>query len=617
MEEEFENLSKEELLNRTVIETVIMLKDVEMRERMLAKLEVRAKELKVSQNFKRLYKVIQAEIIQSQKQLNSFVTEFTKAPIKLKCKNYICNDLGVVKSEFNQVLMTSVDTVICTHPILPIERLINVDTNIEKVKLAFYKDKRWQTVIAEKNTLASKNKILQLANTGIEVNENNAKDLIIYISDLLTINTETIPCNKAITHLGWTENEFIPYTKDYKFDGDRSFEPVFKDIKEKGDYEVWRETVKELRSNSETLQFMIASSFASILIELLHINPFIVHLWGKSNTGKSVSLIVAMSIWGNPAVGNLVKNLNSTNVGLERLSAFLKNIPFAGDELQAIKNKYADFNELIYKLTQGEGKSRGTVDGGIAEQLKWNCAFLTTGEEPITSEYSKEGVKNRVIEIEENNPIVENGKEVVNILVNNFGFAGKDFINNLPSQEQLQKRHTEIFNQLNEKYNSTGKQTNAIAAVLLADEIAGKYIFFDKCLNVEQAEKYFAKNIDEADRIYTLIIDWFYQNINKFYFNENINIGEVWGKYEKNGESINAIYIIPKILKDFLSANNISFNGIKSKLFEKGYIEKSQNGEYSSSARLNGTSCRCIKILVKYESNNINFELQEMNELPF
>ena len=617
MEEEFENLSKEELLNRTVIETVIMLKDVEMRERMLAKLEVRAKELKVSQNFKRLYKVIQAEIIQSQKQLNSFVTEFTKAPIKLKCKNYICNDLGVVKSEFNQVLMTSVDTVICTHPILPVERLINVDTNIEKVKLAFYKDKRWQTVIAEKNTLASKNKILQLANTGIEVNENNAKDLIIYISDLLTINTETIPCNKAITHLGWTENEFIPYTKDYKFDGDRSFEPVFKDIKEKGDYEVWRETVKELRSNSETLQFMIASSFASILIELLHINPFIVHLWGKSNTGKSVSLIVAMSIWGNPAVGNLVKNLNSTNVGLERLSAFLKNIPFAGDELQAIKNKYADFNELIYKLTQGEGKARGTVDGGIAEQLKWNCAFLTTGEEPITSEYSKEGVKNRVIEIEENNPIVKNGKEVVNILVNNFGFAGKDFINNLPSQEQLQKRHTEIFNQLNEKYNSTGKQTNAIAAVLLADEIAGKYIFFDKCLNVEQAEKYFAKNIDEAERIYALIIDWFYQNINKFYFNENISIGEVWGKYEKNGENINAIYIIPKILKDFLSANNISFNGIKSKLFEKGYIEKSQNGEYSSSARLNGTSCRCIKILVKYESNNINFELQEMNELPF
>lgn len=610
MEEEFENLSKEELLNRTVIESVIMLKDIEMRERMLAKLETRAKELKILQNFKRLYKAIQAEIIQQQKQLNSYVTEFTKAPLKLKCKNYICNDLGVVKSEFNQVLMTSVDTVICTHPILPVERLINVDTNTEKVKLAFYKDKKWQTVIAEKNTLASKNKILQLANTGIEVNENNAKELIIYISDLLTINTETIPCNKAITHLGWTENEFIPYTQDYKFDGDRSFESIFKDIKEKGDYGIWRETVKKLRQKSETLHFIVASSFASVLIEILHINPFIVHLWGKSGTGKTVALIIAMSVWGNSKVGQLVKNLNSTNVGLERLSAFLNNIPFAGDELQAIKNKYIDFNELIYKLTQGEGKSRGTVDGGIAEQLKWNCAFLTTGEEPITSEYSKEGVKNRVIEIEENNKIVENGKEVVNILVNNYGFAGKDFINNLPSVEELQKRHTEIFNKLNEKYSSTGKQTNAIATVLLADELVSKNIFFDNPLTIEQAEKYFTKDIDEAERIYNLIVDWLFANINKF---EGYSNTETWGKYiatgEENERNIQYFYINNKTLKDFLKSNNISFDGIKSKLLDKGILERNSQGRFTHYTSINGKMQNLIKFNLLKENT--------IEELPF
>lgn len=610
MEEEFESLSKEELLNRTVIESVIMLKNVETRERMLAKLETRAKELKILQNFKRLYKAIQAEIIQQQKQLNSYVTEFTRAPIKLKCKNYICNDLGVVKSEFNQVLMTSVDTVVCTHPILPVERLINVDTNTEKVKLAFYKDKKWQTVIAEKNTLASKNKILQLANTGIEVNENNAKELIIYISDLLTINTETIPCNKAITHLGWTENEFIPYTQDYKFDGDRSFESIFKDIKEKGDYEIWRETVKNLRQRSETLHFIVASSFASVLIEILHINPFIVHLWGKSGTGKTVALIIAMSVWGNPKVGQLVKNLNSTNVGLERLSAFLNNIPFAGDELQAIKNKYTDFNELIYKLTQGEGKSRGTVDGGIAEQLKWNCAFLTTGEEPITSEYSKEGVKNRVIEIEENNKIVENGKEVVNILVNNYGFAGKDFINNLPSVEELQKRHTEIFNKLNEKYSSTGKQTNAIATVLLADELVSKNIFFDNPLTIEQAEKYFTKDIDEAERIYNLIVDWLFANINKF---EGYSNTETWGKYiatgEENERNIQYFYINNKTLKDFLKSNNISFDGIKSKLLDKGILERNSQGRFTHYTSINGKMQNLIKFNLLKENT--------IEELPF
>lgn len=605
MEEEFEKLSKEEILNRTVIESVITIPNAELRERMLAKLEVRAKELKVSQNFKRLYKVIQAEIIQAKKQINSYETEFTNAPIKLKCKNYVCNDLGVTKTDFNQVLMTSIDTVVCTHPILPVERLINIDTNTEKVKLAFYKDKRWQTVIAEKNTLASKNKILQLANTGIEVNENNAKELITYISEILSINTEKIPCNKAITHLGWTENEFIPYTQDYKFDGDRSFESIFKDIHSKGDYELWKEKVSELRNKSETLHFIIASSFASVLIELLHINPFIVHLWGKSGTGKSVTLIVAMSIWGNPKIGHLVKNLNSTNVGLERLSAFLNNIPFAGDELQAIKNKYSDFNELIYKLTQGEGKSRGTVDGGIAEQLKWNCAFLTTGEEPITSEFSKEGVKNRVIEIEDNNPIIENGKEVVNFLVNNYGFAGKEFVENLPSVEDLQKRHTEIFNKLNERYKSTGKQTNAIATVLLADELTSKSIFGDTPLSIEQAEKYFTKDIDEAERIYNLIVDWLFANINKF---EGYST-EVWGKYiaieDGEDKKIQHFYINNKVLKDFLKTNNISFDGIKNKLLDKGVLERNSQGRFTFYTSVSGKMQSLIKFnLIKNENNS-------------
>lgn len=605
MEDNFDNLSKDELLNRTVIESVIEIKDIEVRERMLAKLESRAKELKVYQNFKRLHKTIQAEIIQSKKQLNSYETEFTNAPVKLKCKSYRCNDLGVVKTDYNQVLMQSVDTVVCSHPILPVERLINVDTNTEKVKLGFYKDKKWQYVIAEKNTLASKNKILQLANTGIEVNESNAKELIIYISELLALNTETIPVNKAITHLGWIEEGFIPYTKDYKFDGDRSFESIFKDIKEKGDIEVWTNTLRELRKN-EVVHFIIASSFASVLIEKLHINPFIVHLWGKSGTGKSVSLIVAMSIWGNPAIGHLVKNLNSTNVGFERISAFLNNVPFACDELQAVKSKYSNFNELIYSLTQGEGKSRGTAEGGIQEQLKWSCAFLTTGEEPITSETSKEGVKNRVIEIEENKTLIENGQETVNTLINNYGFGGKIFLEKIPTDEELQRRHKEIV----KKFENAGtkKQTNAIATIILADEIVSKHIFEDRALTTEDCMKFFSKDVDEAERIYNLIVDWLFANINKF---ENTSFNEVWGKYETFEEQVTQFYINGKVLKDFLSNNNISFNGIKNKLFEKGVLEKNTQGRFTVQTSVNGKKQNLIKF------NILESDKKTEKELPF
>lgn len=609
MEEAYKQLSSSEILQSSLIKEILTIENADIRERCLMAAENRARELKVIQNFKRLFKIVQAEMIQDSKQIDSLETCFTKAPIKLKCKNYVCNDFGITKSEFNPILMRTADTLICTHPLLPVERLINVDTNIEKVKLSFYKDKKWQSVIAERNTLASKNKILQLANTGIEVNENNAKDMITYISDLISINSETIPCNKAVTHLGWVEEGFIPFVEDFKFDGDRSFEGVFKDVKEKGDYEMWKEEIRKLRVENETLHFMIAVAFASPLIEILHINPFIVHLWGKSGTGKTVALMIAMSVWGNPKIGHLVKNLNSTSVGLERLSAFLNNIPFACDELQAIKNKYTNFNELIYSLTQGEGKSRGTIDGGIQEQLKWSCAFLTTGEEPITSETSKEGVKNRVIEIEENEPLIENGKEMVNFLIENHGFAGKEYIENLPDAEYLRKRHKEIFDELEKVNPSTRKQTNTIATVLLADEIISRTIFYDEPLLASQSIKYFQKDIDEAERIYDLIVDWFYQNINKFKIDSS---SEIWGKYD---ETKNAIYVIPKVLRDFLNSNGISFDGIKQKLFDNGYIERKNEKSFTQATRINEGVCKTIKIRLPVEE--IENVKKDDNEMPF
>lgn len=610
MEEEKTNpyaeYTSNEILNPNLLKEILIL-PVFAREMCLANLETRARELKITTNLKRLMKDIVQKINQEYRQKEAKETGFTKQPLTLKVPpEFICDDIGVRQVKYDAFTHQEEEKNICSHPIMPVERLINIDTSIEKVKLAFYKDKRWQYLIVERNTLASKNKILQLANSGIEVNENNAKELITFLNATIQMNMETIPLNNAVTHLGWTEKGFVPYVKDFKFDGDRSFEGIFKDIRKKGDYELWKEYIRKLREN-ETLHLIIAASFASPLIEKVHINSFILHLWGKSGTGKTIALMAAMSVWGNPKIGHLVKNLNSTNVGLERLSAFLNNIPFAGDELQAIKNKYTDFSELIYSLTQGEGKSRGTVDGGIQEQLKWANLFLTTGEEPITSVYSKEGVKNRVIEVEENEPIVENGHEAAMFLNENYGEAGKEFIENLPSEEYLIQRHAEIFEQINK---GSGKQANALALILLADEIVSKNIFQDKPLTIEQIAKYHTEDIDEAERIYELIVDYFYRNINKFSENSNT---EFWGGYEKDGNgNIKNFFFIPSVLREFLNDNKINFDGVKDKMFNHGYVNKDTNGRYSIVKRMDGKLIRCIEFNILDKEKQFNIE-----DLPF
>lgn len=613
---EIEELTEERILDKEIFTFLFQL-EPEQKIQTLAKLRNKAKKLGMARSFNEMLKLYQSEYIQSIKQIGSKMINFTNPPLeKLKCGEWIADDTGVSKIiQGNSYIPLKV--IACPHPILPIERLINVDTNIEKIKLAFFKDNKWQNVIVERNTIASKSKIIQLANTGIEVNENNAKELITYLADIINLNTQIIPVNKGITHLGWVENEFVPYTVEFKYDGEDSFKNIYKNVKEKGDYEIWKKEIKEIREKSKTMHFIIASSFASPLIELLQINPFIVHLWGKSSTGKTVALMIAMSIWGNPKVGQLVNNLNSTNVGFERLSAFLKNIPFAGDELQSIKNKFTDFNELIYRLTQGEGKTRGTVNGGVEEKLKWNCAFLTTGEEPITSDFSKEGVKNRVIEIEENNKIVENGNQIVNIIIENYGHAGKDYIKKLPTIEELKQRHKDLCKKIKNEDITSEKQINAIATILLADEIISKEIFGDSKLEINDIKEYFSKDIDEAERIYNSIIEWFYQNINKFYYNEEIKVGEIWGKYEMINERITTIYVNSKVLKEFLNEKNISFDGVKNKLFDMHVLEKNSQGKFTYQTSVNGKmqNLTKINILAKKQQND-NAKIDK-NELPF
>ena len=156
----------------------------------------------------------------------------------------------------------------CTHPILPIERLKNVESGLEKVRLSFRRDNIWEDVVVDNSLISNRASIISLADRGIQVNSNNAGTLISYLSDILSLNNKKIPVTKSINRLGWIDNDFVPFVDSYKYDGDISFKDVYESIKTQGDYEVWKEHVKELRSKNKILKILMAASFASPLIEL-------------------------------------------------------------------------------------------------------------------------------------------------------------------------------------------------------------------------------------------------------------------------------------------------------------------------------------------------------------
>lgn len=345
-------------------------------------------------------------------------TEFDDQALELNCGGWESTDWGIFR-----INKFGVREIACAHPIMPVERLVNIDTGEVKLKLQFKrsgKDKRWSTTIVDKATISTARTITGLAAQGISVTSSTASVLVDYLNEIENANYDIIPERKSIGRLGYIDGEgFSPYVADLVFDGDTSFKNLYNSVQSHGSQTEWYRIALECRQMSVTARILLAASFASPLLSIVGSLPFFVHLWGvDSGTGKTVALMLAASVWGNPAVGSYTQTFNGTQVGQERTAAFLNHLPMCLDELQLTKNSKGQSNFDVYQLAQGVGRARGTKTGGVDKVPTWSCCFLTTGESPITSGAAGAGAVNRVIDIEctSGTVAVKDGHRVANIL---------------------------------------------------------------------------------------------------------------------------------------------------------------------------------------------------------
>lgn len=257
-------------------------------------------------------------------------TMFEGQDLELDSGEYTCDEFGVTTTD-----RTGYEIVVCKHPILPIQRLINIDNGEERLNIAFKKGHFWRHTIVEKTTLASATSILQLAAQGILVNSENAKALSSYLFELEQLNYEQIPEQKSVSRVGWVgEHGFSPYVDELVFDGEQSFKHIFNSIGEKGDFNKWLDIMRDIRKTSIAGRLFLAGSFASVILEPCGLLPFFLHIWGGTEVGKTVGLMIAASVWASPKMGDYISTFNSTSVAQELLASFLNSLPMCLDELQ-------------------------------------------------------------------------------------------------------------------------------------------------------------------------------------------------------------------------------------------------------------------------------------------
>lgn len=564
-----------------------------------------ARQLKRVTEFNNLYKSFVLDYAQRQKQTGN-KTKFTDQPLELVCGEWTANDFGVRTIRYDKNAMP-VPYQACSHPVLPVEILKNVDTAEERITLAYFKSAAWQTITVDRSVCANTNKIVDaLSQFGIEVTSDNAKNMVRYISDCVGLNPLTLNPKKSINRLGWVGNSFTPYADDIRYEGDMDYEAIFRNVKEAGSFETWLNLCTDLRKNIP-LRMMMAASFASVLLEPLKVLPFVLHVWGTTGTCKTVALMVSMSIWGNPKMGGLVKTMNMTRNAIMRNAAFLCSIPFAGDELQTIKDKWqGNFDQLIYQITEGVDRGRARAYGGVEETRTWKNSFLFTGEEPVTKANSGGGSKNRVIEIAIDGPLVEDGHYVSSIVQENYGFAGRKLVEYIQEAEEgaLTERYRELFEQLCH-LDTTDKQAMAMACILLADELAAE-LFFPKeqPLEIRQVSQYLqsALEVDVAERAYQSVLNWAAKNPVRFEdpkADNSPNKGEVWGKID--GE----ILILNRdVLLGYLEQNGFDYTAVSRKWNDKGYLKKTPQSKFIHNTKVYGIKSSYIKLILPQDDDN-------------
>ena len=538
-------------------------------------------------------------------------TDFTGQELELDCGSWNASDTGIYGTD-----KLGFEVVACYHPIMPVQRLVNVDTKVHKVMLAYRLGKRWETVIEDRSVVSDSRSVISLSKYGIMVNSETSKALVRYLADVEQLNYDLIPEVSSVGRLGWIDDYgFSPYEENLVFDGEETFRTRFESIQEKGSRQAWLDCVRAVRAGKTpgnvVARIVLAASFASVLVKPCNCLPFFVHLWGGSETGKSLSLVLAASVWANPEIGVYIQTFNATEVGKELGAAFCNSLPLIIDELQLVKDNRKDFDKMIYQLSEGVGRTRGQKQGGLQKTPTWRNCIITTGEFPIISANSGEGAVNRTIEVDcHDTKLFDEPKKTATSLYANYGFAGREFVEHLMedgAQERVQKLQEAMQDAL-KTGDTMDKQTASAALILAADRLSEEWIFQDGILlQPEDISKYLVSKeaVNQNARALQYLYDFININQARFTPEADTHQGEIWGDLDDD-----YAYIIRSKFDQILQDEGYNASAFLGWAKNTGNIVCGKDGRPTIVKRINGRPCRlvCLKL---QENENILGEYGE------
>lgn len=363
-------------------------------------------------------------------------------------------------------------------------------------------------------------------------------------------------------------------------------------------------------------KFLLAASFSSVLVQILGGLPFFVDLWGETEGGKTVSLMLAASVWANPDESRYIGDFKTTDVALEAKADMLNHLPMFLDDTSKTSARIRDnFEGIVYDLCSGKGKSRSNKDLGVNRENRWRNVFICNGERPLNSYVNQGGAINRILEIECGEKIYMDPQHTVNVVKTNYGMAGKEFV------DVIKKLGVDKIREIQKYFQSKlfdtdkmQKQSISLSIVLTADKIATDYIFKDKAyISIDDAKNVLVdKNeISDNERCYQYLLDKIAMNEQRFDAATNC---EKWGVLERD-----YAVMYNQAFDDLCTSGRFSKKSFLTWASKNGIVQMDSRGNPTKLKKIGGKANRCVFLKLNPDEDSEGFVPVEceQEELPF
>lgn len=441
----------------------------------------------------------------------------------------------------------------------------NIDTGEINLKLSFaYKGQIKQIPVSRK--IFTKTHLLELQKFGVDVTDDNAKDVIKYLK-----NVEEKALKELIYQkLGWfKENNEIAF-KHHEIISKTPIRATYcgdLNISPQGSLDIWLKMIEKEVIGYTPLEAILCIGFSSAIVSLLDEKidgeSLFFHLSGDSTTGKSTSLMLVLSIWGSPdpQKNSLFFNWNSTANALIKILKNNNGILIGIDESSV--SHMEDFSSIIYQIANGREKMRMTKELSLEEVGTWKTSIISTGENSLkANSNANKGIHVRIMEF--NNvkwtKNAENAEKIKSTIMQNNGHAWEPFVKKLidVGEDEIKRRFDEKAKIIKEEYKEkrlSYRLLKKVISLLLVGELINETFAFN--LNMCEVKNFLIDNLiineEEEEDIgvssLEYVKEYIAKNVNKFYYDSPnfsrspIKFSEVIGRIEINNKNKSSIYI--------------------------------------------------------------------------